>query len=157
MPLDHGSPFELMVAVALSAQCADDRVNLVTPALFARAPDAAAMATMSPAESLPFIKTCGLAPGKARNLAGDARLLVERHGGALPADLAALEALPGIGHKRASVVLVQAFGVRPFLSTHIHRLAGRWQLPRARSVEEVARDLVAVFPHEASRTAAGTG
>jgi endonuclease-3 len=149
IPLDHGDPFQLLVAVVLSAQCTDERVNQVTPALFARAPDAAAMARMTAAQIQPLIRTCGLAPAKSRHLAQAARLLVNRHGGSVPADLAALEALPGVGHKSASVVMVQAFGVPAFpVDTHIHRLAGRWGLSRARSVEEVERDLKRLFPEE---------
>lgn len=147
VPLDHGSPFQLLVAVILSAQCTDARVNLVTPALFRRAPTAAAMAKLTARQILPLIRTCGLAPGKAKNLAAMARILVTEHGGEVPSTLEALEALPGVGHKTASVVLVQAFGQPAFpVDTHIHRLAGRWQLSRARSVEEVERDLKAVFP-----------
>ncbi len=149
MPLDHEDPFQLLVATILSAQCTDARVNMVTPALFARAPNAHAMANLSAAQILPLIRTCGLAPGKAKNLAAMARMLVAEHGGAVPAQLAALERLPGVGHKTASVVLVQAFGQAAFpVDTHIHRLAGRWQLSRARSVEEVERDLKAVFPED---------
>ncbi|CAN5771555.1 endonuclease III [soil metagenome] len=149
IPLDHGDPFQLLVAVILSAQCTDARVNLVTPALFARAPDARAMAKLTPAQILPFIKSCGLAPGKAKARAGMARILVESHGGEVPRDMAALEALPGVGHKTASVVMVQAFGVPAFpVDTHIHRLAGRWQLSRARTVEEVEHDLKRLFPED---------
>lgn len=149
VPLDHGDPFQLLVAVLLSAQCTDARVNLVTPALFARAPDAHAMAKLTAAQILPYIRTCGLAPGKAKNLAAMARLLVERHGGEVPQDLAALEALPGVGHKTASVVVVQAFGQPAFpVDTHIHRLAGRWQLSRATTVEQVERDLKQLFPQD---------
>ncbi len=149
VPLDHASPFQLLVAVILSAQCTDARVNLVTPALFARAPDARAMAAMSADEILPLIRTCGLAPGKARALAAMSRMLVEQHGGEVPDDLEALERLPGVGHKTASVVMVQAFGRAAFpVDTHIHRLAGRWQLSRARNVEEVERDLKALFPED---------
>jgi endonuclease-3 len=136
MPLDHGDPFQLLVAVILSAQCTDARVNLVTPALFARAPSAQAMAKLSKRQILPYIRTCGLAPGKAKALAKMSRLLVARHGGEVPADMAALEELPGVGHKTASVVMVQAFHEPAFpVDTHIHRLAGRWQLSRARNVE----------------------
>ncbi len=149
IPLDHGDPFQLLVAVILSAQCTDARVNLVTPALFARAPDARAMTNLTPAQILPYIQSCGLAPGKAKALAGMAQVLVEQHGGAVPADLAALEELPGVGHKTASVVMVQAFGVPAFpVDTHIHRLAGRWQLSRARTVEEVEHDLKRLFPEQ---------
>lgn len=149
IPLDHGDPFQLTVAVVLSAQCTDARVNLVTPALFARAPTARAMAKMSAEQILPFIRTCGLAPSKAKNLAGLARMLMAEHGGDVPADFDALERLPGVGHKTASVVMTQAFGVPAFpVDTHIHRLAARWQLSRARNVEETERDLKAVFPRE---------
>lgn len=149
IPLDHGDAFQLLVAVILSAQCTDARVNQVTPALFARAPDAAAMAKLTPAQIMPYIKSCGLAPAKAKALAGMARILVEQYGGEVPRDMAALEELPGVGHKTASVVMVQAFGVPAFpVDTHIHRLAGRWQLSRARSVEEVERDLKKLFPED---------
>jgi endonuclease-3 len=133
--------------VLLSAQCTDARVNQVTPALFARAPTAEAMARLTAAQILPFIRTLGLAPGKSRHLAAMARQLVAGHDGQVPRELAALEALPGVGHKTASVVMAQAFGEPSFpVDTHIHRLAGRWQLSRARSVAEVERDLRAVFP-----------
>lgn len=149
IPLDHGDPFQLLVAVILSAQCTDARVNLVTPALFARAPDARAMARMTARQIMPYIQTCGLAGAKAKALANMSRILVDRHGAAVPRDMAALERLPGVGHKTASVVMAQAFGEPAFpVDTHIHRLAGRWQLSRARSVEEVERDLKAVFPRE---------
>ena len=149
IPLDHGDPFQLLVATVLSAQCTDARVNMVTPALFARAPDAGAMARMRASQILPYIKTCGLAPGKAKHLAALARILVAEHGGEVPADLEALERLPGVGHKTASVVMVQAFGVAAFpVDTHIHRLAGRWGLSRARNVVETERDLKAVFPRD---------
>jgi endonuclease III len=149
MPLDHGDAFQLLVATILSAQCTDARVNLVTPALFARAPSAAAMSKLRPRQILPYIRTCGLAPGKAKALAKMSRILVASHGGDVPNDLAALEELPGVGHKTASVVMAQAFHEPAFpVDTHIHRLAGRWQLSRARTVEEVERDLKAVFPRD---------
>jgi endonuclease III len=149
IPLDHDDPFQLLVATILSAQCTDARVNLVTPALFARAPDAAALAAMEPAEILPYIRSCGLAPSKARNLSAMSRALVAEHGGKVPRELAALEELAGVGHKTASVVVAQAFGVPAFpVDTHIHRLAGRWQLSRAKNVAETERDLKAVFPRE---------
>jgi endonuclease-3 len=122
---------------------------MVTPALFERAPDAHAMAKMTPAQILPFIRTCGLAPAKSKNLAAMARALVAEHGGKVPADFVALERLAGVGHKTASVVMAQAFGVPAFpVDTHIHRLAARWQLSRARNVEETERDLKAVFPED---------
>jgi endonuclease-3 len=149
IPLDHGDAFQLLVAVVLSAQCTDARVNLVTPALFARAGDPVAMAAMDAGEIQPYIQTCGLAPAKAKNLAGLARQLVAEHGGLVPRTFEALEALPGVGHKTASVVMAQAFGVPAFpVDTHIHRLAGRWQLSRARTVEEVEADLKVVFPED---------
>jgi len=149
IPLDHQDPFQLLIAVVLSAQTTDARVNLVTPALFARAPDARAMARLSVAEIHGAIKTCGLAPGKAKNIHALSKILVEQHGGEVPRTFQALEALPGVGHKSASVVMVQAFGVPAFpVDTHIWRLAGRWGLSRARNVEEVERDLKAVFARE---------
>jgi endonuclease-3 len=149
IPLDHGDPFQLLVATILSAQCTDARVNLVTPALFARAPDAPAMARLQPRQILPYIRTCGLSNSKASAIAAMSRILVAEHGGRVPRDIDALEELPGVGHKTASVVMAQAFDEPAFpVDTHIHRLAGRWQLSRARSVEEVERDLKAVFPRE---------
>lgn len=149
IPLDHGDAFQLLCAVILSAQCTDERVNMVTPALFAKAPDAHAMAKLTPAQVLPFIKSCGLAPAKSKALSGMAKILVGKYGGQVPRDLDALEELPGVGHKTASVVMVQAFGVPAFpVDTHIHRLAGRWQLSRARTVEEVEADLEALYPPE---------
>jgi endonuclease-3 len=149
IPLDHGDPFQLLVAVALSAQTTDARVNLVTPALFARAPDAAAMAKLTAPQILAFIKTCGLAPTKARNLRALAQQLVDRHGGAVPADFEALEALPGVGHKTASVVMTQAFGVPAFpVDTHIHRLAARWGLSSGKNVETTEADLKRAYPRQ---------
>jgi endonuclease-3 len=149
IPLDHADPYQLLVAVVLSAQCTDARVNLVTPALFARAPDVRALAAMRPREILRYIRTCGLAPTKAKNLSALARTIVTEHGGQVPADFDALEDLPGVGHKTASVVMTQAFGVPAFpVDTHIHRLAARWQLSRARNVAETERDLKALFPQD---------
>lgn len=149
IPLDHTDPFTLLVAVALSAQTTDKKVNEVTPALFARAPDARAMSALSADEILGYIRQVGLAPTKARNLKRMSELLVERHGGVVPADMEALEALPGVGHKTASVVMTQAFGKPAFpVDTHIHRLAARWGLSRAKNVEETERDLKAAFPED---------
>ncbi|HEX5065512.1 MAG TPA: endonuclease III [Myxococcota bacterium] len=146
VPLAHEDPFTLLVAVVLSAQCTDARVNLVTPGLFARASTPAAMAKLSPREIQRLIRSCGLAPTKAKNIAALSRALVEEHGGAVPADLEALESLPGVGHKTASVVMVQAFEQPAFpVDTHIHRLAGRWGLSRARNVKETERDLKRLF------------
>lgn len=149
IPLDHRDPFTLLVAVVLSAQTTDARVNLVTPALFARGPDAASMARLPVAEIHDLIKTCGLAPAKARNVSALSKLIVDRHGGEVPRTFEELEALPGVGHKTASVVMAQAFGVPAFpVDTHIHRLAARWGLSDGSSVEQTERDLKAVFPRE---------
>jgi endonuclease-3 len=147
VPLDHRDPFTLLVAVLLSAQCTDKRVNLVTPALFARADTPAKMATVPVEEILGLIRTCGLAPSKAKAIAGLSRLLLEKHGGQVPRTFAELEALPGVGHKTASVVMAQAFGVPAFpVDTHIHRLAKRWRLSAAKNVVQTERDLKALFP-----------
>lgn len=149
IPLAHRDAFTLLVAVALSAQCTDARVNLVTPALFARAGTPEAMARLDAAEILPLIRTCGLAPTKAKNLAALARQLVARHGGTVPRTFEELEALPGVGHKTASVVMAQAFGVPAFpVDTHIHRLACRWGLSNGRSVKQTEADLKKLFPRE---------
>jgi endonuclease-3 len=149
IPLDHEDPFTLLVAVVLSAQTTDERVNQVTPGLFAKARTPAAMARLSVDEILEEIRSCGLAPGKARNLKALAEILERDFDGAVPCDMEALESLPGVGHKTASVVLVQAFGVPAFpVDTHIHRLAARWGLSDGRSVEKTERDLKALFPRE---------
>ena len=149
IPLDHTDPYTLLVAVALSAQTTDVRVNMVTPALFERAPNPAAMAALSESEILAFIRTVGLAPTKARNLKRAAEMLVEEYDGVVPADINALERLPGVGHKTASVVMIQAFGVPAFpVDTHIHRLAQRWQLSSGKNVETTETDLKRTFPPE---------
>lgn len=149
IPLDHEDPFTLLVAVVLSAQCTDAKVNQVTPALFARAPTPAALAQMRPEEVQEIIRSLGLAPQKARALVGLARQLVERHAGRVPANFEELEALPGVGHKTASVVMSQAFGQPAFpVDTHIHRLAARWGLSDGSRVEQTERDLVRLFPPE---------
>jgi len=153
IPLDHQDAFTLLVAVVLSAQCTDARVNLVTPALFARARTPAALAALRESEILSLIRSCGLAPSKAKNLKALAQQLVERHGGAVPADFAALEALPGVGHKTASVVMSQAFGVPAFpVDTHIHRLAARWGLSDGSNVVRTERDLKRAFPEASWNT-----
>jgi endonuclease-3 len=149
VPLDHKDAFTLLVAVMLSAQTTDARVNMVTPALFAKAPDAKKMAALPVEEILGFIRTCGLAPTKARNLSALAKLLVERHGGKVPKDFEALEALPGVGHKTASVVMAQAFHVPAFpVDTHIHRLAARWGLSDGSNVVKTEADLKKLFPEQ---------
>ena len=150
IPLDHRDPFTLLVAVVLSAQCTDVRVNQVTPALFAMAADPAAMARLEVAKIDAVVRPCGLSPRKAQALRDLSRQLVEHHGGQVPADFAALEALPGVGHKTASVVMAQAFGVPSFpVDTHIHRLAQRWGLSDGRSVARTEADLKRLFPREA--------
>ncbi|HET7710398.1 MAG TPA: endonuclease III [Thermoanaerobaculia bacterium] len=147
IPLQHRDAFTLLVAVLLSAQTTDAQVNRVTPALFERAPDAERMARMTPDEILLLIRSCGLAPGKARNLQRLAEIVASEHGGRVPADLEALERLPGVGHKTASVVMAQAFGLPAFpVDTHIHRLAARWRLSSGRSVEQTEHDLKKLFP-----------
>jgi endonuclease III len=149
IPLDHEDAFGLLIATLLSAQTTDARVNMVTPALFARAPTAEKMARLSAAQILEFIKTCGLAPTKAKNVQRLSEILVERHAGEVPRSFAELEALPGVGHKTASVVMAQAFGVPAFpVDTHIHRLAARWGLSDGSNVERTERDLKAAFPCE---------
>jgi len=146
VPLDHKDPFSLLVAVLLSAQTTDARVNMVTPGLFAKAPTPASLAALPVEEILGFIRTCGLAPTKARNLSALGRMLVELHGGTVPQDFAALEALPGVGHKTASVVMAQAFGVPAFpVDTHIHRLATRWGLTDGSNVVKTEADLKSLF------------
>lgn len=147
IPLDHRDPYTLLVAVLLSAQCTDRRVNEVTPRLFARAAAPAAMAALPVEEIGEIVRPCGLGPQKARAIHELSRLLVERHAGQVPASFAELEALPGVGHKTASVVMAQAFSVPAFpVDTHIHRLARRWGLSAARNVRETERDLKDLFP-----------
>jgi endonuclease-3 len=149
IPLVHHDAYTLLVAVLLSAQCTDRRVNAVTPALFARAGDAAAMAQVPVAEIQTLVRSCGLAPQKAKAIRALSEILVTQHGGAVPRDWAALEALPGVGHKTASVVMAQAFGEPAFpVDTHIHRLAQRWGLSDGRSVEQTELDLKSLFPRE---------
>ncbi len=149
IPLGHRDPFTLLAAVVLSAQTTDAQVNRVTPALFRRASTPQAMAALSEAEILKLIRSCGLAPGKARNLKKLARILVDEHAGHVPAAFEALEKLPGVGHKTASVVMSQAYGVPAFpVDTHIHRLAHRWGLSRGKTVEQTERDLKKVFPQD---------
>jgi endonuclease III len=145
--LAHHDPFELLVAVVLSAQTTDAAVNRCTPALFAAAPDPAAMAALGEAGIAPFIRSIGLWQGKARNLAALARLLLERHGGEVPRDRAALEALPGVGRKTANVVLNVAFGEEAMaVDTHIFRLGNRTGLAPGRTPREVEDGLVAQCP-----------
>jgi endonuclease-3 len=149
IPLDHRDPYTLLVAVMLSAQTTDVKVNQVTPALFARAATPQAMAALEVEEILGMIRSLGLAPQKARNLRELSRILVEEHQGQVPASFEALESLPGVGHKTASVVMAQAFGIPAFpVDTHIHRLAARWGLSSGRNVQTTERDLKALFPED---------
>jgi endonuclease-3 len=146
IPLAHRDPFGLLVAVVLSAQTTDKMVNRVAPVLLERAGDAAGLARMPLGELRRLLRPIGLAPTKAKNLKALAGQLLERHGGAVPADFAALEALAGVGHKSASVVMAQAFGVPAFpVDTHIHRLAARWGLSDGSTVGRTERDLKRVF------------
>ncbi|MEN9540127.1 MAG: endonuclease [Cyanobacteriota bacterium] len=150
VPLDHSDAFTLLVAVLLSAQCTDKKVNEVTPALFAAGPTPAAMAALAEADILGHIRQLGLARTKAKHVKRLAELLLERHAGEVPRSFAALEALPGVGHKTASVVMAQAFGVPAFpVDTHIHRLAQRWGLSSGVSVARTETDLKRLFPREA--------
>lgn len=149
IPLDHKDPYTLLVSVLLSAQTTDKRVNLVTPELFRRAPTPRKMVKLTVEEILAIIRTCGLAPGKARNIHALSRILLDEYGGRVPADMEKLETLPGVGHKTASVVMIQAFEQPAFpVDTHIHRLAARWGLSNGKNVEKTERDLKAVFPRE---------
>ena len=147
VPLDHQNTFELLVAVLMSAQTTDIKVNQVTPALFAKANSPELMAQLPVETILQDIRQVGLAPTKAKNIKRLSELLVERHGGKVPDTFEALEALPGVGHKTAGVVLAQAFGVPAFpIDTHIHRLGARWGLSNGTTVERTERDLKSVFP-----------
>jgi endonuclease-3 len=149
IPLRHRDPFTLLVAVVLSAQTTDAQVNKVTPALFKRARTPRALAALSEQEILELIRSCGLAPSKARNLKKLAQTLVDEHRGRVPRDIEALERLPGVGHKTASVVMSQAFGEPAFpVDTHIHRLAARWGLSNGTSVIQTEADLKKLFPPE---------
>jgi len=149
VPLDHVDPFTLLVAVVLSAQTTDKKVNEITPALFARAPGPTEMAAVPVEEIRHLIRQIGLSPQKAKALSGLSRLLLERHGGVVPADFDDLEALPGVGHKTASVVMAHAFGVPAFpVDTHIHRLAARWGLSNGKSVKQTEADLKRVYPRD---------
>ena len=149
IPLDHTDPFTLLVAVLLSAQTTDKKVNQITPALFDRAPTPAAMAALSVEEIRELIREVGLAPQKAKALKRTVELLVEVHGSVVPQTFEELEALPGVGHKTASVVMCQAFGFPAFpVDTHIHRLATRWRLTSGKNVETTEADLKRLFPIE---------
>lgn len=149
IPLDHADAFTLLVAVLLSAQCTDVRVNQITPALFklGRTPSALAVAPLDKIEAI--VRPCGLGPQKAKAIKALSGILLAENQGQVPASLEALERLPGVGHKTAQVVMAQAFGVPCFpVDTHIHRLAQRWGLTSGRSVLQTERDLKSLFPQE---------
>lgn len=147
IPLDHTDPFTLLVAVLLSAQCTDVRVNQVTPKLFALGRSPSKLAKASLEEIAAIVRPCGLGPQKARAIRDLSRILVAEHDGKVPASLEELEKLPGVGHKTAQVVMAQSFGVPSFpVDTHIHRLAQRWKLTTGKSVTQTERDLKRLFP-----------
>lgn len=149
IPLNHTDAYTLLVSVLLSAQCTDERVNQITPHLFAKANNPADMLKLSVEEIQDIIRPCGLSPMKSKGIYGLSQMIMELHNGEVPATFEALEAMPGVGHKTASVVMSQAFGVPAFpVDTHIHRLAYRWRLSAARSVEETERDLKRLIPED---------
>jgi endonuclease-3 len=149
IPLDHSDPFSLLIAVLLSAQCTDARVNTVTPALFQLADNPASMAEQDIETVRGIIRPCGLSPKKSRAIVHLSRRLMDVYNGEVPDDMAALETLPGVGHKTASVVMSQVFGVPAFaVDTHIHRLAQRWGLTNGKNVAQTEKDLKHLFPQE---------
>ncbi|MFN8398094.1 MAG: endonuclease III [Bacteroidia bacterium] len=149
IPLDHRDAYTLLVAVLLSAQCTDERVNQVTPRLFALADNPFAMSKLAEEQIEEIIRPCGISKNKARAIKRLSEILVREHGGVVPGDMAELEKLPGVGHKTASVVMIQAFGQPAFpVDTHIHRLAERWGLSSGKSVEQTESDLKALFPED---------
>ena len=149
IPLDHKDPYTLLVAVLLSAQCTDVRVNLVTPALFALADNPEDMMHVPVEDIRAIIRPCGLSPTKAKAISNLSKILVEKYAGVVPQDFDALEEFPGVGHKTASVVMAQSFGVPAFpVDTHIHRLAKRWKLTPGKNVVQTERDLKKLFPRE---------
>ena len=149
IPLDHTDAFTLLIAVLLSAQCTDARVNTITPLLFKRANNPFDMVKLSIEEIREIIKPCGLSPAKSKAIFNLSHIIINEHNGEVPATFEALEALPGVGHKTASVVMSQAFGVPAFpVDTHIHRLMTRWKLTNGKSVEQTERDAKKLFPEE---------
>jgi len=149
IPLDHTSPFTLLIAVLLSAQCTDERVNQVTPALFELADNALSMKEIEVDEIKQIIRPCGLSPRKSKAISELSHILVDNYGGQVPPSFEALESLPGVGHKTASVVMAQAFDVPAFpVDTHIHRLAYRWCLSTGKNVKKTEKDLKRLFPEE---------
>jgi len=150
VPLDHHDPYTLLIAVLLSAQSTDKRVNLTTPALFQLADNPFDMAQQDPEEVRAIIRPVGLSPTKSKAIVNLSRILVDKYNGEVPADMELLEQLPGVGHKTASVVVSQAFGIPAFpVDTHIHRLAYRWKLSTGKNVVKTENDLKKVFPESA--------
>lgn len=149
VPLDHKDPYTLLIAVLLSAQCTDERVNQVTPHLFKKADTPQKMIKLSVEEIKEVIRPCGLSPRKSKAIWDLSHILINEHRGEVPNDMEALEALPGVGHKTASVVVSQAFGEPAFpIDTHIHRLAQNWKLTNGKNVEQTEKDLKRLFPKE---------
>ena len=149
IPLDHSDAFTLLIAVLLSAQCTDARVNTISPHLFKRANNPFDMVKLSIEEIREIIKPCGLSPAKSKAIFNLSHILLNEHNGEVPPSFESLEALPGVGHKTASVVMAQAFGVPAFpVDTHIHRLMTRWKLTNGKSVEQTERDAKKLFPEE---------
>ena len=147
VPLDHDSPFTLLIAVLLSAQCTDERVNKITPLLFAKARTPQEMVQLSVEEIQAIIRPCGLSPAKSKAIFGLSQLLLNLHNGEVPKTFEELESLPGVGHKTASVVMAQAFGVPAFpVDTHIHRLMTRWGLSSGKNVTQTEKDAKRLFP-----------
>ncbi len=149
IPLDHKDPYTLLIAVLLSAQCTDERVNKITPKLFAKADNPFDMVKMTVEEIADIIRPCGLTPMKSKGIYGLSKILIEKHQGEVPQNFKDLEELPAVGHKTASVVLAQAFDVPTFpVDTHIHRLMYRWNLSSGKSVEQTEKDAKKIFPME---------
>lgn len=149
IPLDHFNPYSLLIAVLLSAQCTDERVNKVTPALFKKAKNPFDMVKLKVADIEQIVRPCGLSPAKSKNIHKLSEILIEKYNGEVPQSFEALEELPGVGHKTASVVMAQAFGVPAFpVDTHIHRLMTRWKLTNGKNVEQTEKDAKKIFPEE---------
>jgi len=149
IPLDHKDPYTLLISVMLSAQCTDERVNKITPLLFREADNPYDMVKLSVEEIRAIIRPCGLSPMKSKGIYGSSKILIEKHGGVVPDNFEDLEELPAVGHKTASVVMTQAFGIPAFpVDTHIHRLMYRWGLTNGKSVEQTEKDAKKIFPKE---------
>ena len=149
VPLDHKDPYTLLIAVLLSAQCTDERVNKITPLLFAKADNPYEMIKMTQEEIKSIVRPCGLSPMKSKGIYGLSHILIDKHNGEVPASFDALEELPAVGHKTASVVMAQAFGIPAFpVDTHIHRLMYRWNFTTGKNVAQTEKDAKRLFPRE---------